>query len=205
MKRESRIPQSITALSKMLYTLEEYLELDKHSDERFEYFDGEVFPMSGGSVNHERIVRNLIRRLDEKLEGSPCEAFSSNLRLKVPTAAPYRYPDVTVVCGEVQTENLQGQELVLNPQVIIEVLSHTTENYDLGAKFTEYQSIPSFREYVVFAQNAARVIHHLRQPDDKWLRTDIIGIGASVMLETLGITLALRDVYRHVKFTYDVL
>lgn len=194
-----------------LYTLEEYIELDKNSEERYEFFEGavrsigEVYAMAGGSLNHGRIIANATYQLIKELDGKDCEVLPADVRIKVPAALPYRYPDISVVCGEAQIEEFAGQELLLNPVLLIEVLSPTTEAYDLGAKFTAYQSIPSFREYVVFAQNAARVVHHLRQPDNKWLRTDIIGIGSSVTLETLGITLALRDVYRRIKFVPEVL
>ena len=205
------VQRSMSALPKKLYTLEGYLELDKNSEERYEFFEGavfgagEAFAMAGGSLNHGRIIANATHQLVKGLEGKDCEVLPADVRIKVPAALPYRYSDLSVVCGEAQIEEFAGQQLLLNPVLLIEVLSPTTEAYDLGAKFTAYQSISSFREYVVFAQNAARVVHHLRQPDNKWLRTDIIGIGSSLTLETLDITLALRDVYRHVKFVHEVL
>jgi Uma2 family endonuclease len=196
----------MSALPKLLYTLEEYLELDKNSEERHEFFEGtvrgvgEVFALSGGSVNHERIIKNLLRRLEEKLGGKDCEAFPSNLRLKVPAAFPYRYPDVTVICGELQSEELAGQQMVLNPLMIIEVLSPTTEAYDLGKKFTAYQSILSFREYLLIAQDSPHVIQHVRQAGDKWLRSEQQGLEAVLEVESLGIRLPLHEIYQRVTF-----
>lgn len=187
-------------LPEKLYTLEEYLELDKHSDERYEYFDGEVLSLNGGSINHERIIKNLLRRLEEKLEGKDCEAFPSNLRLKVPAAFPYRYPDVSVICGELQSEELAGQQLVLNPSVIIEVLSPTTEAYDLGKKFTAYQSIESFREYLLIAQDRPHVIQYVRQAGGKWLRSEHQGLDAVLELESLNLALPLSEIYQRVSF-----
>jgi Uma2 family endonuclease len=196
----------MSALPKKLYTLEEYLELDKNSEERYEFFEGtvhgigEVFAMAGGSINHGRIMRNVIRYLENKLDGAPCEVFPSDTPLKVPTALPYRYPDVSVVCGEPLIEELQGQQMLLNPVLIIEVLSDSTAAYDLGQKFSAYQSIPSFREYLLIAQDQPYVIQHVRQPDNKWLRSEASGLEASVTLETLGISLTLKEIYQRVNF-----
>lgn len=194
----------MTALPKKLYSLEEYIELEKNSEERYEYFDGEVFVMAGGSINHERIIKNLLRRLEEKLEGGPCEAFPSNVRLKVPAAFPYRYPDATVVCDELIIEEILGQQILVNPLVIIEVLSSSTAAYDLGQKFSAYQSIPSFREYLLISQDRAHVIQYVRQPNDKWLRSEISGLEAAVILESLGISLTLSEIYQRVKFQPEV-
>lgn len=196
----------MTALPKQLYTLEEYLELDKNAEERYEFFEGavrgvgEVFAMSGGSLNHERIVRNLLRHLGNKLEGKPCEVFPSNARVQVPAAFPYRYPDVTVVCGDPVIAELVGQEMLLNPLVIIEVLSPTTEAYDLGKKFSAYPSIESFREYLLIAQDQPHIIQHVRQPDNKWLRSETNGLEAGVKLETLDVSLTLKEIYQRVNF-----
>ena len=136
----------MSALPKHKMTIEEYIEFDKNSLERYEYFDGEVFAMAGGSPEHSRISTNVTSRLFLKLLGSQCEVFNADLQLKVPAAPPYRYPDASVVCGEAIFEEMQGVKLLVNPLVLIEVLSPTTEGYDLGKKFTEYKSIPSFQE-----------------------------------------------------------
>ena len=190
----------MTALPRKLYSLEEYIELEKSSDEKYEYFDGEVFAMAGGTINHERIIKNLLRRLEEKLEGSSCETFPSNVRIKVPAAFPYRYPDASVVCGELIIEEIFGQQMLVNPLVIIEVLSSSTAAYDLGNKFSAYQSISSFREYLLISQDRAHVIQYVRQPNDKWLRSETSGPQSTVMLESLGISLTLNEIYQRVIF-----
>lgn len=190
----------MTALPRKLYSLEEYIELEKSSDEKYEYFDGEVFAMAGGTINHERIIKNLLRRLEEKLEGSPCETFPSNVRIKVPTAFPYRYPDASVVCGELIIEEIFGQQMLVNPLVIIEVLSSSTAAYDLGNKFSAYQSISSFREYLLISQDRAHVIQYVRQPNDKRLRSETSGLESALTLESLGISLKLSEIYQRVNF-----
>jgi Uma2 family endonuclease len=117
----------MSALPQLKYSVEEYIELDKNSEGRYEYFDGVVVELTGANLSHSRIVRNLIRNLENQLDGSDCEVLPADMRLKVPAAFPYRYPDVVVVCGEPVIEELQGLDLLVNPLLIIEVLSPTTE------------------------------------------------------------------------------
>lgn len=190
----------MSALPKHIYTLEEYLELEKSSEEKYEFYDGEVFAMAGGSLEHNTISANVIRSLGNKLEDTACRVLSSDMRLKVPLALPYRYPDVTVVCGEPVIEKLQGQPLLLNPVLIVEVLSDSTEAYDLGKKFTAYQSIESFREYLLIAQDSPHVIQHVRQDDGKWLRSEHHGLDAVLALESLKVALPLSEIYQRVVF-----
>ncbi len=181
------------------YSLEDYLELDKNSEERYEYFEGEVIEMSGASLKHNRIVSNFTGILRNQLEDIDCEVLPADMRLKVPAAFPYRYPDLVVVCGEPVIEELQGLELLVNPLVIIEVLSPTTEAYDHGRKFSAYQSIESFREYLLVAQDRPHVVQYVRQPNGKWLRSEVGGLAGELMLETINCTLSLSDIYRRVK------
>jgi Uma2 family endonuclease len=181
-------------------TLDEYLELDRTALDRYEYFDGEVFAMAGGSPEHTRIGLNVSATLREKLRDTNCEAFTSDLRVKVPAALPYRYPDVSVVCGEAQYEELQGVKLLLNPVLLVEVLSTSTAGYDLGEKFTEYKSIPSFREYLVVSQTRPFVIRYFRHPNGFWVRHDIEGVESEVQLESLQVTLQLSEIYERMNF-----
>jgi Uma2 family endonuclease len=190
----------MTAVPKKKYTLEEYLELDKNSEERYEYFDGEVFAMAGGSPDHARLSGAVYALLERKLEGRDCEAFNSEMRIRVPAALPYRYPDASVVCGESIFEELDGQQMLINPVLIVEVLSPSTVAYDLGEKFTGYQSVESFREYLLISQDRPHVIQHTKQAKRKWLRIEIEGMDSEVTLESIGVTLTLREIYRRVKF-----
>ena len=185
---------------KQHYTLEEYIELEKNSDEKYEYLDGEVFAMAGSSPDHARISRNVCNRLTQKLGGRDCEAFPSDLRVKVPSAQPYRYPDVTVVCGEQHFEDIQGLQALVNPVLIVVVLSISTAAYDLDDKFIAYQSIESFREYLLISQTRPHVIHYVRQPGGKWLREDITELENEVALESVEVVLPLREIYERVNF-----
>jgi Uma2 family endonuclease len=180
--------------------LEEYIDLDKNSEGRYEYFNGVVVELSGASLSHNRIVSNLSGNLRNELEGRDCEVLPADMRLKVPAAFPYRYPDVVVVCGEPVIEEMQGLELLVNPLLIIEVLSPTTEAYDRGLKFSAYQTIASFREYLLLAQDRPHVVQYVRQPNDKWLRSEVTGLDGELTLETINCTLTLRDIYPRVSF-----
>lgn len=190
----------MTAVPKPHLTIEEYIELDKNSEERFEYFDGEVFAMAGSSPSHARIAGRVYAILESRLAGKNCEAFNSEIRVKVPADLPYRYPDVSVACGEPIFEPLQGLEMLTNPILLVEVLSPSTAAYDLDEKFTGYQSIESFREYLLIAQDRPHVIRYVRQPQGGWLRTDTDGLQNTVTLESLGVTLPLSEIYARVKF-----
>ncbi|MDX2040097.1 MAG: Uma2 family endonuclease [Acidobacteriota bacterium] len=191
---------SAVAVSKQKYTLEEYLELDKNSEERYEYFDGEVLAMAGGSANHTRLGFDVGVVFSQKLKGRNCEVFNSDMRVKVPAALPYRYPDVSVACGGAVIEDLNGQEMLVNPVLIVEVLSPSTAAYDLKDKFTAYQSIESFREYLIVSQDRPHVVQHIRQSEGRWLRIDFIGLDAEVTLESINVTLSLSEIYERVKF-----
>ncbi len=190
----------MSALPETRYTLEEYLELDARSDTRYEYFDGEIVDMAGATLNHNRISRNVLNSLTNRLENRPCEALPADMRLKVPVALPYRYPDVSVVCGEVRIEKMGEVELLLNPVLIVEVLSSTTANYDREGKFLAYQSIESFHEYLLIAQDTPHVTQYVRQADGLWLRRDVVGLEAELNLSSVGCTLSLAEMYRGVAF-----
>ena len=181
-------------------TLEEYIELDKNSEERLEYFDGEVVSMSGGSVSHNRITINVITGLHSRSPNRECAVFPADMRLKVPKAPPYRYADVVVVCGTPLIEKIQGLDVLVNPTLLVEILSESTEAYDRGNKFLAYQSIQSFEEYLLIAQDRPYVTHYLRQPDGQWLRSDIEGLEREINLLTLGQCIPLREIYVNVEF-----
>ena len=190
----------MSALPKHKYTIEEYVELLKTSEERFEYFDGEIFSMAGGKFAHGAISANVLISLGQRLTNSACRAFGPDNALKVPAAPPFRFPDVSVVCGKPILQDFQGIDLLVNPIVIVEVLSDSTSSYDLNEKFAAYQSIESFQEYLVISQKRAHVIHHMKQPNGRWLRQDIIGLESLVQLESIKITLTLQEIYESVNF-----
>ncbi|HEX8289955.1 MAG TPA: Uma2 family endonuclease [Pyrinomonadaceae bacterium] len=147
----------MTAQPKREYSLQEYFEIGKNSEEKYEYWDGNISNMTGASPEHERIVVNIAGHLREVLRGRGCSVFGSNLKVKVPAYSPYRYPDLSVYCGESIYETMGGLEVLTNPQMIVEVLSPSTEAFDRGEKFTYYKSIESFTEYLLVTVNRPHV------------------------------------------------
>ena len=191
----------MAAIPKERFTLEEYIEFDKNSEERYEYFDGVVVSMSGGTLAHNRIARNLTTGLTNRLGGQGCEVLPADMRIKVPKAPPYRYADLVVVCGQPIIESVQGLDVLVNPALIVEILSESTEAYDRGKKFVSYQSIGTFREYLLIAQDRPYITHYMRQSDESWLRTDIEDLDSEIKFTTLSCTLSLKEIYSLVDFT----
>ena len=190
----------MSALPKRKYTLEEYFELERNADARLEYWDGEIFAMSGVDPDHDQIESNLHLRLRLQLEGKPCRVYLANTRIKVPSLPPYRYGDLSALCGEAQYEKIGGIRTLVNPQLIIEVLSESTEAYDRGDKFSYYKSIPSFCEYLLIAQHRPHVTHYLKQPDGRWLQAECNHLEDVVQLVSLNCALSLQEIYEYVNF-----
>lgn len=183
------------------YTLEEYLALERESEVKYEYLDGEIFAMSGGTLAHDLVMCNTANQLTPQLLEKGCRVFSSNMQIKVPGAPPYRYADGSVVCGNVEVERFNGADLLINPILIIEVLSPSTEAYDRGDKFTYYKSIPSFREYLLIAQHRPHITHYVKAETGKWDYEEANDLSSEIYLPTIECTLALSDVYAGVEFT----
>ncbi|HEX6625668.1 MAG TPA: Uma2 family endonuclease [Pyrinomonadaceae bacterium] len=190
----------MVANPKRRYTLEEYFELERKSEERFEFRDGEVFCMSGVSEEHAEIETNLIVSLKSRLRARGCRVFPANVRIKVPSAPPYRYADLSALCGEAGFEEIGGVDALTNPALIVEVLSPSTEAYDRGDKFTHYKSITSFNEYLLVAQHRPHVTHFAKQPDDSWTYHEYNGLEATFKLSSLDCELTLREVHENVSF-----
>lgn len=186
------------------YTLEEYFALELASEEKYEYFNGEVFNMSGGSPEHEDIIGNVYSTLKEKIRGSGCRVFLSNLRVKVPSALPYRYPDLTALCDTPRYEEIGGIKALTNPSLIVEVLSSSTEAYDRGEKFTHYKSIESFREYILIAQHRPHATHYFKEADGRWIHEEVNELDGGLHIAALECELNLRDVYENVEFPPSV-
>jgi Uma2 family endonuclease len=182
------------------YTLEEYFELEKKSEERYEYWNGELFCMSGVSPEHDQIESNSAFYLRSKLAGRKCRVFLANMRLKVPSMPPYRYADLSTLCGEPEFEKIGGVDALTNPSLIIEVLSESTEAYDRGDKFTHYKSIPSFSEYLLIAQHRPHVTQFIKQNEGAWLQHEFNDLAAVVKLTQLDCELPLSEIYQNVTY-----
>jgi len=167
------------------YTLEAYFALEQASEVRYEYWQGEVFAMSGASPAHAQIQVNLITLLRVQLRGRPCRVFPSDIRLKVPSLPPYRYPDLSALCGEPVFELIGGLEVLTNPTLIVEILSPTTEAFDRGDKFTHYKSIPSFSEYLLIAQHRPHVGQYIKQNGAVWSYQEFNDLSAALYVSAL--------------------
>ena len=177
----------------------EYLAFERaQTDAKHEYLNGEITAMSGASLVHNIIVTNLVISLGTQMRGRPCNVFSSDMRVKVPATGLYTYPDIAALCGAPELED-DAVDTLLNPSVIIEVLSPSTEAYDRGAKFAHYQTIASLHEYVLVAQDQPRIEIFRRQEHGDWLYSVAETPEATVRLEVINCELTLADVYEGVE------
>ena len=181
-------------------TPEEYLASERNGAVRSEYLEGEVFAMTGGSREHNLIVANLVGELRQQLKKRPCEMYPSDLRVRVPATGLYTYPDVVVVCGEPRFEDGEADTL-LNPTLIVEVLSPSTEAYDRGKKFEHYRTLGSLREYLLVAQKEPRIEQYVRQDGDRWLFVSTSGLESTLVLPSIQCDLALVEVYDKVELS----
>lgn len=189
----------MSALPKRKLTVEEYFAIERESEIRYEFIDGEIYAMSGGSRSHERIISTVNGILENQFSDGRCEPFPSNMRIKV-SARKFFYADLSVACGASLFSKEGGLDHLLNPTLIVEVLSPSTEEYDRHDKFTSYKALDSLREYVLIAQHKPRIEVFTRQSGNRWLYTVAQGLESSIPLESIGLTLNLSEVYRRVDF-----
>ncbi|HHW75982.1 MAG TPA: Uma2 family endonuclease [Xanthomonadaceae bacterium] len=179
-------------------TPEDYLALERSADFKSEYFDGEIFAMTGASEPHNTIVANTLSEIRQQLKKRPCKVYANDMRVKVDPTGLYTYPDVVVVCGKARLEDAHLDTL-LNPTLIVEVLSDSTEAYDRGRKFEHYRKLESLAEYVLIAQHQPHVESYRRQTDHHWLLTECSGLDGALRLESIDCELALAEIYDKVE------
>ncbi len=180
-------------------TLEEYLEFDKNSDGRFEFHNGYIVEMSGVSIEHGDIEANLMTILKNKVADRDCKINPANIRLKVPKLPTYRYADLSALCGKRIVEKFSGLDVLVNPALIVEVLSPSTENYDRVEKFTEYKSIESFREYLLISQTKPFVTLYTKYNEIFWFQSEY-ETGETLKLESLECELNVDEIYAGIEF-----
>jgi Uma2 family endonuclease len=178
-------------------TEDEFLAFERTAPERHEFVGGEIVAMAGGSPRHAAITMNVGRALGNLFAGRPCVVFSSDLRVHAPATGLYTYPDVTVACGKLEFHE-KDRDTLVNPALIVEVLSDSTEAYDRGAKFAHYRRIPSLVAYVLVSQGERRVELFVRKADERWELTEQVGEGA-LAVPPLDIELRLSDVYANLE------
>ncbi|MFZ1640136.1 MAG: Uma2 family endonuclease [Candidatus Contendobacter sp.] len=183
-------------------TPEDYLAIERSAEYKSEYFDGEIFAMTGASEPHNTIVVNTTIHLGSQLKKRPCKLYVNDMRVKVSPTGLYTYPDLVVICGKGQFDDAHLDTL-LNPTLIIEVLSDSTEAYDRGRKFEHYRHLDSLVEYVLIAQYRPHVESYRRQPDHQWLLTECNGLDGTLRLQSIDCDLALAEVYDKVEVSED--
>lgn len=188
----------MSAQSIPFHTPEQYIELEENAKFKSEYLSGQIFAMAGGSPEHSAIGNNIGREMGNLLKRGPCQVFNSDLRVTIMQTSLMTHPDVTVVCREQHRHPLDKNSSI-NPTVLFEVLSPTTEAYDWGEKWAHYRRLDSLQEYLLVSQNKARVEQYVRQ-DDSWKFMAVEGLAASLLLPSLGCSLALAEVYDKVTF-----
>jgi Uma2 family endonuclease len=184
------------------YTPEEYLALERHAEFKSEYIDGRIIAMTGASEPHSAITGSFYVALYTRLRTGPCRLYIGDMRVQVERGRRYTYPDLVAVCGERQFAD-SVHDLLLNPTLIVEVLSPSTEAYDRGEKFQHYRAIESLQEYVLVAQNQPLVERYVRN-GQFWTLSTISGLDASVELTSVGCTIPLREIYENVEFRAPV-
>ncbi len=186
--------------TKHYITPEEYLAFERECiDQKHEYFDGEIFAMSGASFRHTLISSAITGMFYNQFQGRDCNAVSSDLRVKIPKTGLYTYPDIVVVCGEPEFED-QVFDTLLNPVVIIEILSKSTENYDRGKKFENYRKIKSLQEYLLVSQEEIHVEHYQRQDNNSWTFKEYALPEEKITLSSINAQLTLADIYAKITF-----
>lgn len=173
---------------------EEYLAIERQAEYKSEYVDGVMYAMAGGSERHNLIAGNLVTELNIQLRKVACKVYPSDLKVRVPNSKRFFYPDVSVVCGEVRFAD-DEKDVVLNPILVVEVLSDSTAAFDRGKKFQSYQQIETLQEYLLVSQDEHVVEHYLRQENGHWLYTKVSGLEELIVLPTLKSQLALSDIY----------
>jgi Uma2 family endonuclease len=186
------------------YTPDEYYRLEAQADHRSEFYDGEIFAMAGGSARHSRICGNIYHNLRIRLEGTPCVPFGSDLKLRVKATGLRTYPDVSVYCGKLELDpDDPARQTYMNPTLLAEVLSPSTEQYDRGTKSVHYRRIESLKIILLVSQDEARVDTQIRQPDGSWSLREYEGMHQVLPLEAIGVELPLAAIYQGVDFTSD--
>ena len=187
----------MSSQTKTLLTPAEYLALERRAETKSEYLNGQMFAMVGASRAHNLIAVNLAAELRQQLKGRPCETYATDMRVRIPATGLYTYPDVIVVCGVPVFED-DYVDTLLNPTLIVEVLSESTESYDRGRKFSHYRSVESIAEYLLVAQDEYRVEQFVKQPDGRWLLSDVRTLEGVVELASTQCELRLQEIYDRV-------
>ena len=190
----------MSSLPKQRWTEAEYLAFERASQEKHEFIDGEIVSMSRASENHNLIATSTLSSLFTQIRKGPCKIYPSDMRVRVGKSRQYTYPDISIVCGKPLFAGDQ-KDTLLNPIVVVEVLSSSTEAYDRGDKFILYRTLASLQEYILISQSRIHIERYIRQPDNQWLLSEIKELDGSIHLNSVGCTLLASDVYEQIDFS----
>lgn len=177
----------------------DYLAFERASEVRHEFIDGRVYAMSGASEAHNLIAGSIYVSLYTQLRGRPCKVYPSDMKVRTPFTRSYSYPDISLVCGDAEFDG-DSRDILLNPTVVIEVLSPNTERFDRGRKFQRYRELESLQEYVLIAQDSPHVERFARQDNGVWQLSEAHGLQASLSLTSIACVLRLAEIYEQIDF-----
>jgi Uma2 family endonuclease len=178
------------------YTYAQYVALEKYSDVKHEFLDGDIYAMAGGTEDHSAVSAAVIAALLNAVGEKPCRVHTSDLRIYVESIGLATFPDASVICGPLQQHPPSPESTALNPAILVEVTSDSSEEYDTGKKLEAYRTIPSLREYIVVSHRERRIVVHRRDADDRWIARVAIA-GGRVAIETLQTELVVDSIYRN--------
>jgi Uma2 family endonuclease len=200
--RAAHTEVSMSAQPASLASADDYLAFERGQREKHEFFDGEIVQQAGASIAHNLITANIIGSLHQQLRGKPCTVLPSDMRIRTPRRRQYMYPDATIICGSPLFDDSQ-HDTILNPVVIVEVLSPSTESYDRGRKFQAYRTIATLQEYLLISQTMQRVEHFQRHTDLMWLMREYTSPDQAIELTSVGCRLLLSELYEKVSLPVD--
>lgn len=201
MEQSSEVNEALPDYSKRRYTVEEYLEMERASDVKHEYYQGEIFAMSGASDNHNEIFTNVFGDLCLQLKGKPCRPYGSDMRMHIPENTLYTYPDISIYCvGQNTTDNDGYNDNKSNPTIIIELLSPSTRSYDLGKKFELYKAIPTLKEYILIDSERIGVKSWRINAHNYWEPEEYKTLQQTILIPTVSVSLSMKDIYTDVAF-----
>ncbi len=190
----------MTAQVQRKITPDEYLAMERDADFKSEYYNGEIFAMAGASRKHNLICGNVFAALHAQFKNRSCEAYTGDMRVRVSETGLYTYPDVLALCEPPLFDD-EEKDTLLNPSLIIEVLSKSTESYDRGEKFAHYRTLSSLKEYILISQNSFQIEHYMRQSGSRWILSEFSHPEDTVELPSVGCSMKLSEVYDKVTFS----
>ena len=188
----------VVVYNKSKLSVEEYLQFEKASRDKHEYFKGEIFAMAGAGARHNVIFSNLFGDLAYRLKGKPCKPYGSDLRVHIPENSLFTYPDISIICGEIIPSQVDADTAV-QPTVIIEILSPSTRNYDQGIKFKLYREIPTLKEFITIDSESIGIEAYRINSQGNWELKDYRSIDETLTIPSVGLSLSLKEVYEGTK------